>query len=101
MAHYIDIEKAEEDFFNFRCNGCECYPDGCVNCLIHEGAKFFIDYDESDVRPVVHGYWEKYNTGSICSICRWHTLHHVDYADAVLKYCPNCGAKMDLEPTVG
>lgn len=51
----------------------------------------------SDVAPVVHGRWETNSDRPdtiICSICKcgfdmWkHDPHN---------YCPNCGAKMDLE----
>ena len=27
MARFIAIDKATEDFFNIRCDGCKCYPD--------------------------------------------------------------------------
>lgn len=51
----------------------------------------------ADVAPVVHGRWETNSDRPdtlICSICKcgfdmWkHDPHN---------YCPNCGAKMDLE----
>lgn len=64
----------------------------------------------ADVAPVVHGRWEsdhgipiqwdKYNPGcpagsSYCSVCgEWLTASD-EYA-SVGRYCPNCGAKMDL-----
>lgn len=56
----------------------------------------------ADVAPVVHGMWIKYPRPHYfkCSICRMI----VPYEKAVLvngqrryHYCPNCGAKMDLE----
>lgn len=64
------------------------------------------DAPEIDARPVVHGYWRlldltgkdsnvpyvKYSHVE-CSVCR-------DIESSVLynrRFCPNCGAKMDLE----
>lgn len=59
-----------------------------------------------DVQPVVHGKWEpvRYTTHCSCgkSYETYHFLctacNHVAYAQPYgLKYCPNCGAKMDKE----
>ena len=49
----------------------------------------------ADVEPVVHGSWVPFHSqaaGNIwyCSACE------IGFA-ARMKYCPNCGAKMDLE----
>ena len=61
-----------------------------------------------DVAPVRHGYWisltECANEGVYCSICK-KKVWKSDYAWCSKKsrnklqsnYCPNCGAKMDLE----
>lgn len=51
-----------------------------------------------DVAPVVHGRWieqEKYTFGTMydCSICGTRILDN----GHSWNYCPNCGAKMDLE----
>ncbi len=61
--------------------------------------------DESpveDAAPVVHGYWiedtERHIFGrkknDLCSNCRTYT------GIVKFNYCPNCGAKMDLEREV-
>ena len=52
----------------------------------------------ADVAPVVHGRWieqEKYTFGVMydCSICNNRILDN----GHSWNYCPNCGAKMDLE----
>ena len=61
-----------------------------------------------DVAPVRHGHWisltECANEGVYCSICK-KKVWKSDYARCSKKsrnklrsnYCPNCGAKMDLE----
>lgn len=89
MTRYIDIDKAEEDFFNIRCEGgCECYPDGCDSCLIYEGAEFFIGYETEDVQPVVHAKVTDYYC---CSNCKYS----FDFENMFeINYCPNCGAKL-------
>lgn len=51
-----------------------------------------------DVVPVVHGRWiekKKYIFGTMydCSICGNRILNN----GHAWNYCPNCGAKMDLE----
>lgn len=59
-----------------------------------------------DAQPVVHGKWKpvRYTTHCSCgkSYETYHYLctacNHVAYAQPYgLKYCPNCGAKMDKE----
>lgn len=53
-----------------------------------------------DAVEVVHGKWEPVDhDGSwrvdMCSICH-RRVHYVDY-DQPYPYCPNCGARMDME----
>ena len=50
-----------------------------------------------DVAPVRHGRWE---CGKPCPVCgrdRFEGLDADIWADWEPPYCPNCGAKMDLE----
>lgn len=53
------------------------------------------DFEEipaADVEPVRHGMWKRYSTTMMeCSLCGKHTARHK------FNYCPNCGAKMELE----
>ena len=56
------------------------------------------DFPAADVAPVRHGRWieqEKYTFGTMydCSICGDRILDN----GHSWNYCPNCGAKMDLE----
>lgn len=77
-------------------------------------------FEFADVAPVVHGEWEWHaeqhgnpvggmdeDFGYRCSRCKvWADEYGVDgdiYEEPptnILHYCPNCGAKMDLEPEV-
>ena len=46
----------------------------------------------ADVAPVRHGQWlHRKNGVAYCSECE------VDTVEDETNYCPNCGAKMDLE----
>lgn len=53
-----------------------------------------------DAAPVVHGRWGEYESfpltpslnGCPCSVCK---NHFSPSSIIVMKYCPNCGAKMD------
>lgn len=61
------------------------------------------DFPTADVAPVRHGKWESEenifddNTW-ICSVCHepWVLIDGTP-KDNYMHYCPNCGAKMDLE----
>ncbi len=54
----------------------------------------------ADVAPVVHGQWLG-KSGPFqckCSVCGWMSFEKTtDWVRSYWTYCPNCGAKMDLE----
>lgn len=83
MAEYIDRE-------NYCENLCHSHNEHCdkESCPIWKAPA-------ADVAPVVHGSWVPFHSqaaGNIwyCSACE------IGFA-ARMKYCPNCGARMDLE----
>ena len=52
----------------------------------------------ADVVPVRHGRWE--NGNPICPVCGGDKFKDLDadiWCDWQPAFCPNCGAKMDLE----
>lgn len=52
----------------------------------------------ADVAPVVHGKWIYGEDIDIqCSVCGADALTEGDYRQIKSRYCPSCGAKMDLE----
>lgn len=52
----------------------------------------------ADVAPVVHGKWVYGEDVDIqCSVCGVDALTEGDYKQVKSRYCPNCGAKMDLK----
>ena len=56
------------------------------------------DVPAADVAPVRHGRW--INGDQYCPICKKDNFRGLDadiWSDWKPDYCPNCGAKMDLE----
>ncbi len=99
---YIERETAVQSV----CNGCNimfddelCEPSDC-----YIRGKL-IAIPPSDVAPVRHGRWIDLREDDMdyewkCSSCgETFGMAHEDVSpyDVGLNYCPNCGAKMDLE----
>ena len=55
-------------------------------------------FPSADVAPVRHGRWEEASDGGgiVCPFCRTDFCTLI-YDTEYFNYCPNCGAKMDLE----
>ena len=53
----------------------------------------------NDVMPVEHGRWltNEERDEAWCSLCSVYCGNNYDAAIEETHYCPNCGAKMDLE----
>lgn len=63
-------------------------------------------FPAADVAPVVHGRWVNGNSytkpancndSAECSVCGEESEKWGHGYSSLTKYCPNCGAKMDLE----
>ena len=85
MKNYICLEDAVDALRKYQ------YPYG-VEFLISNLPK-------CDVAPVIHGKWEHTHTSESyfnecwrCSACGFDDTEGFGF-----KFCPNCGAKMDLE----
>lgn len=52
-----------------------------------------------DAEPVRHGKWDDLCRGKVrlCSCCKHHFDNTCNDIDGNWIFCPNCGAKMDLE----
>ena len=92
MAEYIEREKTVE---RLRSLGNREYRK--EKGTIQDAIKM-ISYPEytpaADVAPVVHGRWIDDGSGIIiCPECERGYNLHAKYT----HYCPNCGAKMDIE----
>lgn len=95
MARYIDLDRYykfdTETIYDDRCSSISknyCDKHYCAEC-------FYDNFNGAeDVRPVIHAKWEicspKNSFQKIrCTNCKTPS-------DCIWKYCPNCGAKMDL-----
>ena len=86
MAKYIKLEYAVDAVLDVYYNT----PD-----IDLSGGKFeaaILKIPVADVAPVRHGKWlHRKNGVAYCSECE------VDTVEDETNYCPNCGAKMDLE----
>lgn len=80
------------------------HHSGAVECAIAEIEAI----NPVDAVPVVHGRWEFGDDGKMhCCSCDkvptnkilvgGHAILHIADVKQIMKYCPNCGAKMDLE----
>lgn len=95
MAEYIKREELME--FPIRRNH---YDRKNGNKHFINGIETVLEYAENlpaaDVAPVRHGQWidaREYCGDYLCSNCE------ALYGTNKFNYCPNCGAKMDLEVT--
>ena len=89
MAEYVEREKVLS----------KAAPvEGCFSDMI--SAYDVVMLPTADVTPVRHGRWEKQSGLYSCSECGKTCPYDVQ-ADVIeywaCNYCPNCGAKMDLE----
>lgn len=89
MAEYIERKRAQFECKRFF-QGDEKAQDDCESLLCMLPA--------ADVVPVRHGYWLDagcYDVGFWrCSCCEF--LSEAIAAPKLYKYCPNCGAKMEV-----
>ena len=86
MDEYIKKSYAVDAVLDVYCDT----PDIDLSCEKFEAAIFKIP--PADVAPVRHGKWlHRKNGVAYCSECE------VDTVEDETNYCPNCGAKMDLE----
>ena len=63
-------------------------------------AEEYVDQQAKNLKdwaPVVHGRWECNKPCPVCGRDRFDGLDADIWADWQPPYCPNCGAKMDLE----
>ena len=70
---------------------------------IDTASDFLNSIPDTKAEPVRHGRWEGLWNGCCgidqmhCSVCR-HEIRYTDgFKRGMPNYCPNCGAKMDLE----
>ena len=92
MTEYVTLEQAAVAFATqsvFSTSDCL----DALHCAIQKGW-----ITPSNVAPVRHGRWE--NGNPICPVCGGDKFKDLDadiWCDWKPAFCPNCGAKMDLD----
>ena len=103
MSDYISREAALEAFENADADVMEDYGDGTSDWGFgRENIRETLNsVPAADVEPVRHGAWyprfedwRQQQEGNKCSVCGFEY-----YGTGIrsFHYCPNCGAKMELE----
>ena len=88
MAEYIEREALRDALYD-------------ADAITMNGVKILNQFPAADVAPVRHGKWLHtdyalhWTAKDECSECTYHALDRDDLSH--YNYCPNCGAKMDLE----
>lgn len=107
MAEYIDREAFKKSFEERYCKPCKAEGKDhngcwCRACWVDDMLDEVDCFQPSDVVPMVHGRWisdgDGYHWTYNCSICAWEDGYPFNERH---NYCPNCGAKMNLEEEHG
>ena len=102
MAEYIEREALMRRIKEIHCAECDSYHGvRCRACWVDDTLDYIDSEPAADVAEVVHGRWIWNEEGEIdweqfyrCSNCG-----DKEYWES--NFCPNCGAKMDLEDNDG
>ena len=94
MNRYIDSDAFFNAINSLTYRGTTSYLDASIyNEAINDVADILTYFPAADVAKIKHGRWVDipFTARWICSNC--------DYISefASFKYCPDCGARMDLE----
>ena len=100
MAEYIEREALQERFRK-RIKWLEKDVHDQYSLGLFHGCEYDADLinepPAADVVQVRHGQWECQKPCPVCGEDRFKGLDADIWADWEPPYCPNCGAKMDLE----
>lgn len=89
MDEYIKRESAIKSLLNDSPEQVGYSREDAADCIRY--------MDAADVAPVRHGRWKCNKPCPVCGGDRFDGLDADIWADWEPPYCPNCGAKMDLE----
>lgn len=94
MPRYTDADFIKTGLKQEFCTACsgdyENNRQCCAACDIAYTMNLIDETPTADVEPVRHGCWDEIATFLICSKCKKPFKYQY-------SYCPNCGAKMDLD----
>lgn len=72
--------------------------DDFIDSNNSEVVKIIESMSAADVEPVRHGKWIKAaGLNPRCSVCKKWAICDKNAKPILTDYCPNCGAKMDVE----
>ena len=97
MAEYIEREALMRRIKEIHCAECDSYHGvRCRACWVDDTLDYIDSEPSAAHAPVRHGRWLCVDTDTeqffLCNRCK-----KKEYWES--NYCPNCGAKMDLEET--
>ena len=98
MDEYIDREALMRRIKEIHCAECDNYHGvRCRSCWVDDTLDYIDSEPAADVAPMRHGRWIIDSAGGkiACSDCGCIYLGY--NGRLTPNYCPNCGAKMDLE----
>ena len=87
MADYIAREAVRNELYD-------------ADAITMKGVAILNNFPSADVVEVVHGWWIWKDGKCFCSACSKQGEPKCVYQDGAVDeypYCPECGAKMDLE----
>ena len=96
----IDADKLYDDIVQYRDENML----GGGNLLVDDILEDINLSPTVDAEPVRHGKWERTDITEEsgwalyrCSCCNWHTTYYYSFsASPTYNFCPNCGAKMEV-----
>ena len=93
MDKYIEYFSCRDDFYNAI---LDILSGDSNNDRANQIIDLFDDLPTADVQPVKRGRWENTNTPNQLRCSNCEIIHFIaQYPHGDIKYCPNCGARMD------
>ena len=93
MNKYIEYFSCRDDFYNAI---LDILSGDSTNDRANQIIDLFDDLPSADVQPVKRGKWENTNTPNQLRCSNCEIIHLItQYPHGDIKYCPNCGARMD------
>ena len=109
MTEYIEREALMRRIKEIHCAECDSYHGvRCRACWVDDTLDYIDSEQAADAAPVRHGRWVRigikgrkglpiYPCCSVCGIVSAAFRSEWEGLRGPWKFCPNCGAKMDLE----
>ena len=95
MNEYISRDKVLNKFIEGDGHDDDRFTEG-YNFAVQEHREEVENIPAADVQPVKHGRWENTNTPNQLRCSNCEIIHLISqYPHGDIKYCPNCGARMD------